>query len=241
MKPRTSVEARAAPFRGFGPGALAFLEALAANQTRDWFQANRATYETDLRAPLGSLVEALAFAFAAHDIPLTGDAKRSLFRIHRDVRFSRDKSPYKTHAGAVMTRDGTKDAPGLLYIQIGGAQGSMAALGFYALDPKRLTALRQAIADRPDRWLNVQSALGEAGLDLSLGDALTRLPRGFEAHAHSPVADTLKRRHLVVARPIPPERLGDEGLVDDILALATAGLPLLEFGWSALDRARDGA
>jgi uncharacterized protein (TIGR02453 family) len=79
-----------APFNGFGPGALPFFHDLGANQTRDWFLANKAVYEGQVRAPLAALVEALAFAFAAHDIPLTGDPKRALFRIHRDVRFSKD-------------------------------------------------------------------------------------------------------------------------------------------------------
>jgi uncharacterized protein (TIGR02453 family) len=225
------------PFTGFGPGALPFFEALAANQNREWFQANKDNYENQVRAPMAALVEALSFAFAAHDIPLTGDPKRALFRIHRDVRFSKDKSPYKTNAGAVITRDGAKGSPGLLYVQVGGT-GSFTGIGFYGLEPKDLATLRHAIADAPDRWLAIRSALNEEGLDFSMGYALARLPKGFEGHAGSPVEGDLKLRNLIVSRPIPADRLQDPGLIDDIVAFASAGLPLLRFGWSALDRAR---
>ncbi len=230
------------PFTGFGPGALPFFEALAANQNREWFQANKETYENQVRAPMAALVEALSFAFAAHDIPLTGDPKRALFRIYRDVRFSKDKSPYKTNAGAVITRDGSKDSPGLLYIQVGGQRegghGSFAGIGFYGLEPKDLTVLRHAIADDPERWLAVRSDLNAAGLDFSIGYALARLPKGFEAHAGSPIEGDLKLRNLIVSRPIEATRLQEPALIDDIVAFAAAGLPLLRFGWSALDRAR---
>jgi uncharacterized protein (TIGR02453 family) len=227
-----------APFSGFGPAALPFFEGLAANQTRDWFLAHKATYENDIQRPLGALVEALAFAFAAHDIPLTGDAKRALFRIHRDVRFSKDKSPYKNNAGAVMTRDGSKESNGLLYVQIGGSEGSFMGVGFYGLEPKDLAVLRHAMVSAPHQWLEVKSDLEAAGLSFSMGHAMTRLPKGFEGQAGSALAEDLKLRNLIVSRPIAAPRLGEVELIDDIVDFAATGTPLLRFGWSALDRAR---
>ena len=229
------------PFAGFGPGAEPFFDALAANNGREWFHANRPTFESQVQRPLGALVDALAFAFAAHDIPLTGDAKRSLFRIHRDVRFSKDKSPYKTNAGAVMTRDGTKTTNGMLYVQVGASGDSFMAVGFYGLDPKGLSALRHAVADWPERWAPTQAALEGAGLALAMGHALTRLPKGFDDHAGSPIAEVLKLRNFIVRRPIAAARLGRVELIDDIVDFTGAALPLLEFGWSALDRARSAA
>ncbi len=240
MARKVLAETTPAPFVGFGAGALPFFESLAANQTRDWFLANKTIYETQIRDPLGALVEALVFAFAAHDIPLTGDAKRSLFRINRDVRFAKNKNPYKTNAGAVMTRDGIKMSNGLLYIQIGGEDGSMMAAGFYGPEPKDLATLRHAIADKPESWVEVESTLAEAGLGLSMGDALTRPPKGFEAFAASPVGEVLKRRNFVTSRPMAPGRLRDVALIDDIVDFTISALPLLRFGWRALDRARVG-
>jgi len=76
------------PFAGFGPDALPFLKALAFHQSKDWFEANKATFEADLKTPMGDLVETLAESFAKAKIPLKGDRKSALFRQHRDVRFS---------------------------------------------------------------------------------------------------------------------------------------------------------
>jgi len=90
-------------FNGVGKRALPFFKALAFHQTKDWFEANRAIYEEDVKAPLGALAEDLGAALAKANIPIKGD-KKSLFRIHRDVRFSKDKSPYKTNAGLALTR-----------------------------------------------------------------------------------------------------------------------------------------
>lgn len=236
---------RAAPavpvaFTGFPRGALPFLADLAANNNRDWFLANKATYEAAVRAPLVALVEAVSFALEIHEIPLRGDAK-SLFRINRDIRFSNDKSPYKTNASAVLSRDGIKGSRGILYLQIGGAEGggdggSMMAAGFYGPDPADLTALRHAIADRPAAWHTMLAALATAGLAPSTDAALTRLPRGFDDPADPAIADALKLKNLVITAPVAAARLHDAALVDDIVGFANAALPLLDFGWNALER-----
>jgi uncharacterized protein (TIGR02453 family) len=137
-----------------------------------------------------------------------------------------------------MTRDGTKDASGLLYIQVGGTEGSFMGVGFYGLEPKALGVLRQAIAAAPARWLAVRAALEADGLALSMGRPMARLPKGFETQVGSAIAEDLKLRNFIVSRPIAADRLGEASLVDEIVDFAGAGLPLLKFGWSALDRAR---
>lgn len=143
------------PFAGFGPKALQFFDELALNQDRQWFQQHNAVYEAEVLQPMAALVTALAGELARRGIPLTGDPKRSLFRIHRDVRFSHDKSPYKTHGGAVLTRDGTKTCQGLLYVHIS-PEGSFTAAGFYHPDAGQLAALRQAIATSPEQFQEVE-------------------------------------------------------------------------------------
>src|SRR5207244_531775 len=95
-------------FRGFGQKALPFFRALDFHQDRDWFRDNRAIYDADVYEPLAALIATLSEACAARGLPLRGSPKGSIFRIHRDVRFSKDKRPYKAHAGALMTRSGTK-------------------------------------------------------------------------------------------------------------------------------------
>ncbi len=93
-----------AEFKGFGKKALPFFKALAFHQSKAWFDENRALYESDVVEPMIALLDDLTAAFAKKKLPLRADGKKSVFRIHRDVRFAKDKHPYKTHAGAVMTR-----------------------------------------------------------------------------------------------------------------------------------------
>ncbi len=227
-----------AAFTGFAREGLAFLAALAENNNREWFETNRATYEQHIRQPMAAFVSALSFACEAHGIPLTGDPKRSVFRINRDVRFSRDKSPYKTNASCVLSRDGGKQGTGILYVQIGGAQGAFMALGFYAPEPDDLAALRQAVVAREKEWLRTVAALKAGKLELSQDDKLARLPRGFEAHKDSPLADTLRLKNFVVSRPVAPKHVHSAALIDDAVSFAEAGLPLLQFGRAAIDAAR---
>ena len=138
-------------FQGFGSQALPFLKALGFHQTKEWFEANRATYESALKTPMGDLVEDLTAAFAKAKVPLKGDRKASLFRINRDVRFAKDKSPYKTNVGAVMTRGGAKNDTGLFYIHIA-LDGCFTAAGFYQPEPEQLARIRAAIVRDPKAW-----------------------------------------------------------------------------------------
>lgn len=231
-KSRTDPPATAA-FDGFTLGAFAFFEALTAEQNRDWFLANKETYEREVRRPLAALVEAVAFACEVRDLPFTGDAKRSLFRINRDIRFSNDKSPYKTNASAIWSRDGGKTSKGVLYFHLSGERAAFMAAGFYGLGPKDLGAVRAAVAGKPERWLAVETAVAASGLAPSRDGALTRLPKGYET-ADAAIAPTLKLRNFIVSRPIAIESLYRPALIDEIVDFAEQALPILKFGWSAL-------
>src|SRR5262245_8963279 len=87
-------------FPGFKPVAIDFLAELAQNNDRAWFQPRKSEYERLLKEPMEAFVAALAERFEAHRLPLHADPKTSIFRIYRDTRFAKDKSPYKTHLGA---------------------------------------------------------------------------------------------------------------------------------------------
>ncbi|MGD0763622.1 MAG: TIGR02453 family protein [Roseiarcus sp.] len=224
-------------FQGFGPQALPFLKALAFHQTKEWFEDNRVTYQSQLKGPLGDLVEELASRFAKSRTPLKGDRKASLFRIHRDVRFAKDKSPYKTNAGAVLTRTGAKNEPGLLYIHVA-ADGCFCAAGFYQPEPDVLARLRGAIARAPKAWSAMTAKLAKHGLTLSDEYAMKRAPRGFEDVGDPIIAAALRNQSLICSRGIADSRLLAPGLVDDLQAFARDAMPLLEWGWSAVVDAR---
>lgn len=221
-------------FQGFPADAAAFFAELAAHNNRDWFLANRHRHEAAVLAPAAALIESLNLAFAVHDVPLRGDPRKSVFRLHRDTRFSADKTPYKTHAGIVFSRDASRTTLSMLYIQTGGTEPPFMAMGFYMPPPAELGALRDAIAQTPDDWQEMLAALAQAKLTLRDGDPLQRMPKGFEACADTPVAADLKRRHFTIRRRIAPSRMGKPALVKDVLAFAQAGMPLLRFGAKAL-------
>ncbi|SFK07466.1 DUF2461 domain-containing protein [Caulobacter sp. UNC279MFTsu5.1] len=133
-------------FPGFAAADLAFLTGLAAHNDREWFTANRAVYDDRLKPALAALIDALNAAFAARDLPLAGDPKKSVFRIHRDVRFSKDKRPYKTHVSATLTRDGQKLSPGLVYVHIEPEGGPAPAFDPETIDPLDPSTLPSAQA-----------------------------------------------------------------------------------------------
>jgi uncharacterized protein (TIGR02453 family) len=226
-------------FAGFGPKALGFLKALGFHQNREWFLENKHLYESDVREPMGLLVTSLSVELAERGIGLSGDPKRSVFRIHRDVRFTKEKHPYKTHCGAALSRDGSKNSNGILYIHVA-PEGSFAAAGFYRPEPPQLAAMRGAIAKSAKRWRAIEQELEEADLVLSREDAMTRLPRGFEHTAGTPLAETLKLRSFILRRELPAAALHRPTLVTTIADFTAAAEPLLKFGWTAIDRA-DGA
>ena len=212
-------------FEGFGPDAFAFFEALAANQNRDWFAANKARYEACVRAPFQALVVDLSAALAERGVPFRGDPKTALFRIHRDVRFSNDKRPYKTNAGAVLSRNGMKTEPGMVYVHLS-PEGCFAAVGYYHPEPPVLAAIRRVIAERPATWREIAAALDEAGLDLSQGDKLTRAPKGYEAVADADLVEALKLKSFMVRLPLSREAVGEAGLIELVADFAEQASPL---------------
>ncbi|NJS15179.1 MAG: TIGR02453 family protein [Sphingopyxis sp.] len=222
--------------RVIGPDFMAFFRDLAANQNRDWFHANKARYEAAVKLPLSDMVIAVNTALAELGVPLTGDPKRSVSRINRDVRFSSDKSPYKTYAALTFTREPGEMSPGLLYVQLAPDQ-CFAGIGFYAVDPADLLAMRTAIAGEQERWSRLEEQLSAAGHPLADGEALKRLPRGFEAMAGTKVDNALRLKAHVTKAHFDPDNLPDD-LPARIAEFALRAMPFLRFGWEALENNR---
>ncbi|WP_331436064.1 DUF2461 domain-containing protein [Gordonia sp. w5E2] len=171
-------------FQGFPEAALDFYDDLEVDNSKAFWEQRKQTYQSAVAAPMRELTDALADEF--------GDAK--LFRPYRDVRFSKDKSPYKTHQGAYVA---VAPATGY-YVQIG-APGVMAGAGFYDASPERLSAMRTAIDDdRRGRELEkIVRRLEDAGFDIG-GDRLKTAPRGWDA-GH-PRIELLRHKTLTVSR-----------------------------------------
>lgn len=220
-------------FTGFPPATFAFLKELAANNNRAWFTANKSLYEKSVLAPFHALLADVVSALAEKDIPLAGDPKKAIFRVYRDVRFSKEKLPYKTHAGAVLTREGIKGASGILYIHID-PEGCWLGAGFHAPDPEQLGALREAIYIDPPRFQAIRADLAKTGLVLDAAESLSRMPKDYQDAANLPVADALRLKRFVLRRPLTPESVASAALIADAVAFAADALPFLRFGWQAL-------
>ena len=222
-------------FAGFTPAAYRFLIELGLNNAKPWFEANRVIYEAAVRLPVTMLVAEVSAELGRRGLPLEGDPKRSSFRIHRDTRFSNDKTPYKTHSGSVWYRQGSgKDGAGVLYFHFA-AEGCFVAAAFYRPEAEVLGAIRERIRVHPDRFLAMQAGLAASSMRLDPADTLTRMPRGFEDLKDSPVASALRLRSFIVRQDLPLEATTGPGLVGLIVNMGARALPLLRFGWDAVD------
>ncbi len=169
-------------FTGFGKGAIAFYDDLAANNSRDWWLANKRRYDDDVRRPMEELLEGVAAEF--------GEAK--LFRPNRDTRFSKDKAPYKTNIAAVIVGDGG----GSVYVSLS-AEGLHVGGGGYHLDREQLTRYRGAVdTDRPGRSLErIAADLRAAKADVASHSSLKTAPRGYSAD--HPRIDLLRQDGII--------------------------------------------
>lgn len=221
-------------FAGFRPAAFEFLDQLRANNDPAWFRPRKGVYEAEVLAPFRALIAAVSDALREAGVPLNGDPKRSIFRIYRDVRFSGDKRPYKTHAGAVLTRSGGKRDPGLLYLHVAPRE-SMTAAGFWHPEPDLLARLRRAILVDSDAFLGLAADFERAGHPISSDERLSRPPRGFEAAKGTPVADYVCWKNFTVHAPLSDAEIQSPAVVDRIVGFAHTVMPLLKWGWAAIE------
>ncbi len=218
-------------FEGFADRDGRFFRALARNQRREWFEAHRGEYELGWLAPMKALLaevrERIDALFPHHPL---GEPK--VFRIHRDVRFSRDKSPYKTHIGGYVAIDGAgrgPSAPAALYVHLGATEVFVAA-GHYMMDPGQLARFRQAVVDdrQGGALVAILRKLARAGFGVGSHDVLQRVPRGLDPD--HPRADLLKRKGLIVTFPEPPrELLVTRTFVDWLVTHTKRAVPLVEW------------
>jgi uncharacterized protein (TIGR02453 family) len=175
-------------FAGFAPEACAFFRSLARNNNRDWFQSRKELFERTCRAPLMALTIAL-------DPPL--GASR-ITRIHRDVRFSRDKSPYHTHISTIVRGN---------YLALS-ADGLYVGTGMYMPEPATLRRLRQAIdADASGRQLaDIVASLRRKGYTVASHETVASMPRGFRAD--HPRVELLRMKDIHGGKTLEPATLG---------------------------------
>jgi uncharacterized protein (TIGR02453 family) len=220
----------------FTADTLRFLRGLARNNAKPWFEAHREDYQRHVREPIGELVDELAIRMRSFAPEMTGDPKRSVFRIYRDVRFSKDKSPYKTHAACwFYHRDGHgrvgREAEGGsagFYFQV--APGASFTGGGLWMPPRRdLNRLRGAIAADPRRFERLVTDPGVrrrfGGLDEE--SMLKRVPRGFPAD--HPAAHWLRHQSFTLGRALSDAEVTGARLTSVLAADFQRMLPLVRW------------
>jgi uncharacterized protein (TIGR02453 family) len=219
-------------FQGFADGDGKFFKALAKKNEREWFQAHKAEFETGWNEPMKVLLadvrEAIDGAYEHADLD-----EPKVFRIFRDVRFSKDKSPYKTHIGGFipMIRRGAKatDLPMALYFHVGATE-TFGAAGHYMMEPASLDRFRRAVADDKTgaELQAILSKLAKKRFKAESHGALKRVPKGYDPD--HPRADLLRRKGLTVAfRDLPKGILATPKLVKWLSGECTAVVPLVEW------------
>ncbi len=231
-------------FQGFRPEAIQFLVDLAENNTRDWFQPRKADYERLLKAPMEELCVALEAQFRGRGIPLHADPARSPFRIYRDVRFSKDKRPYKTAVAASFgwageTIDDVGTAAGRSHAENVHASGGYFHLqpgeiyvggGVWHPEPSWLLSFRQRIVADLDGFTSIVEApsfvktFGTVGDD---GESLKRVPSGFPAD--HPAADLLRKKNVTFGRRLSDDEAMGPDLPTVIADAFEAGTPLMRY------------
>jgi uncharacterized protein (TIGR02453 family) len=223
------------PFPGFPEDTLAFLAELHRNNERAWFEANRARYEALVREPALDFISAMAgplAGFAPRFRAVARKAGGSLMRVHRDVRFSPDKRPYKTNIGIQFRHELGRDvhAPGY-YVHVD-PWSVFVGVGCWRPDPVALAAIRRGIVEDPAAWVSAREDAGFAALFELSGESLRRPPRGFDA-GH-PLVEDLKRKDFIGVRQLDPASIHGPGFLDEVAGACEAAGPFMAFLCRAL-------
>ena len=217
------------PFEGFPEKGVRFLRSLKKNNNRRWFEQHKSDFETSVKLPMQSLVVSLQPHFARFAPEFELHPKRSIFRIYRDVRFSKDKKPYKTHiAMHAVLRGKPKGLVGsgyYLHIEPGEVfQGA----GIYMPDWDQLRKIRAAIDQEPVRFLKIiQDKRFKKRFGLLKGEQLQRVPAGFERD--HPLAEWLRLKQYFVGVSWPESQCYSARFVNNIAGVFEDATPLVQF------------
>ena len=220
----------------FGPGLLRFLGELREHNDRAWFKGNQDRYEAEVREPALDFIRLMAVhveKISPHMVASDRKAGGSLIRIHRDVRFSRNKEPYKTNVGIQFRHESGKDvhAPGL-YFHVD-PESAFLGVGMWHPDAPALAAVRKAIDEDPAGWKRVSRgkrfrAYWELG-----GESLKRAPLGYPVD--HPLIEDLRRKDFIAVCSLSRRDLGRRDLVERVAERFQTGRPFLAWLAEALD------
>jgi uncharacterized protein (TIGR02453 family) len=222
--------------RFFSQASFDFLAKLAVNNNREWFDRHKQEYEEAVRAPALNFIAAMGDALQAISPHFLAEPRKvggSLMRVYRDVRFGRDKRPFKTNIGIQFRHRLGKDvhAPGF-YLHIE-PEKSFVGVGIWHPDAPALASLRSAIAENGGAWLKVSRDRKFSKTFELAGEALTNPPRGY-AKDH-PLLEDLKRKDFIAVTPLADRRVASPGIKADVVQSFQTSAPFMKFLCRALE------
>jgi uncharacterized protein (TIGR02453 family) len=217
------------PFQGFPKEGIRFLASLKRNNNRPWFEKHKGEYEQFVKLPMQSLINDLQVHFRSFAPEYDLNPKRSIFRIYRDVRFSKDKRPYKTNVAAhFVLRGKPKGVSGSgYYLHLEPGEVYLGA-GIYMPESNQLKKIRKAIADRADEFVVIlTNPVFKKTFGNIEGDKLVRVPAGYPPD--HPMADYLRHKHFFVGRSWAESRSTKARFVDEVGRTFEKATPLVRF------------
>ena len=207
---------------------LKFLKDLKKNNNKPWFDEHRKQYE-QAKEDVVVLTEQLIKAITVFDLPIGHlKAKECMFRINRDVRFSKNKQPYKNNIAAYFNRNGKQGNGSGYYLHIEPGQ-SFAAGGIWMPEPKDLAKIRQEIDYSFDDWKKIMSnaAFKKTFTEGITGESLIRPPKGYDEN--NPAIEFLKHKSFIVTKPFTDAELQSKTFVKEVANTFKTMKPLIDF------------
>lgn len=215
-------------FPGFSPDAIAFLRALKRNNRREWFQPRKEKYEALIRTPMLEMVSALNEEFARFAPDYITPPQKALYRIYRDTRFSKDKTPYKTHISAIFPRYTAVKREGAVFYFHFTEKEVLVFGGVWAPERDELLAYRTLLQEHYEEFRGI---LGDRKIKRMLGglqgEQLTRMPKGFPVD--HPAEELLRHRQWYLENSLDIRLLTTPRLVAELVKYFELMAPLVEF------------
>jgi uncharacterized protein (TIGR02453 family) len=218
----------AAAFQGFPEEGMKFLRSLGRNNDREWFQPRKHIYDGQVKAPMQELVLAVTREMMRFAPDYVAEPGKAIYRVYRDTRFSKDKTPYKTHIAAIFPRRGMEKHSGAgFYFSVSPKEIEVAA-GVYMPGPDQLRAIRNHLSTHHREFLKlVGSKSLHALMGKLYGEQLSRVPKGFPAD--HPAADLLRHKQWLFYVILDPKLATSPKLQDELVKRLRAITPFVDF------------
>ncbi len=220
------------PFDGFPKECIQFLKQLKKNNNREWFAKHKPEFEDFVKLPMQSFIGSIKMPLAKVAPEIDADPKRSMFRIYRDTRFSKNKLPYKTHVAAVFHRKGHWEESAGFYVHV--EPGTIyAGGGIYMPNGDQLKKIRSAIANNADEFRSIVEGKSFIKTFKKLeGEKLQRAPLGYPID--HPMIEWLKHKSIFTGVEWEESRCYSAKFIDDVVEIYKQLYPLVRFLNNAL-------